>query len=145
MKGTIFISYSSQDKVYADAIRKLLSERGATVFMPEEQTTGGDTFKETVLQAIAGSACVVGIITPTSIHSTWVNQELGFAMAAKKPTMLLVEKKLDGPIGILSGKQYWKFDENDPKSTARVFNEAVAKVGSFSRNSQSDMSAFLAL
>lgn len=127
--ASVFISYGRHEEEIAKQIRGSLVKAGLVVYMPKEEFKPGAPIIEVVTNAMDASSCVLGIITPDSMNSPWVNQELGYAVASGKQTFLLVGG--DVPVsGLLSGSAYIRFDEGDPQSAVNSVSKAIAE-GSF--------------
>src|SRR5205085_6301379 len=75
----IFISYSRHDHDFVEPIVQVLKERGLSVFFDRDIEVGQSWM--TVLQAaMLSSRVAVIFITPDSLKSDWVQQELESAL-----------------------------------------------------------------
>lgn len=75
----VFISYSSKDRLWVDALLASVS----LILNPcvsEDINKAGEPLNKKVRDDIESSNVVVPILTASSMSSTWVNQELGYAL-----------------------------------------------------------------
>ena len=94
----VFVIHPEKDN---DVLQKLISEYNDRTFGntivkikyvdSSQPLLPGHDFGETIKTYINNAACVLAIITPNSLKSTWVNQEIGFTLGKEKP--LLTVKK----------------------------------------------------
>jgi hypothetical protein len=92
----IFISFASADDKKRKALARVLE--GATPpFEPIVVGTRRDPGRplaEKVAAAIRECDCLVPILTPASVPTQWLNQEIGFATALGKQVVALVDKDI---------------------------------------------------
>jgi hypothetical protein len=129
MKSRIFLSYSELDKNKLKALRSAINKReGLDPIIVSERRKVGQSLAEKVKQCMHEADCLMPILTRRSINSQWVNQEIGFAEAMKKPIVPLVEKSL---LDKLKGFVHKQMDlpfaftgvELDAKKEARSFRK----------------------
>jgi hypothetical protein len=93
MPQNIFISYSSND---IEKVALISSELAGNLdFSPIIIASERESLKPLaakVADGIRRSEVVVPILTTNSIHTQWINQEIGFAQALDKQIMPIVEK-----------------------------------------------------
>lgn len=76
----IFVSYSSQDRELADAIRLALKGAGHEVFFDREDLPAGESYDVRILEAIEASDLLVYLVSPESVaDGAYARTELGFA------------------------------------------------------------------
>lgn len=95
MMSEIFISYSTKDKDKVELVGKLLAS--SADFSPVIIASDREALKplaQKVADGITRSHFIVPIITRNSITTQWINQEIGFATALKKPILPIVEASL---------------------------------------------------
>lgn len=81
----VFISHSVEDVAFARKLRNLLSQRAnVRVFIPDDLSAGGK-WETKVRDEISRADLVLALLTPKSVNSSWVLQELGAAWALEKP------------------------------------------------------------
>jgi predicted nucleotide-binding protein len=76
---TLFISYSYQDKEFANRIAEDIKKQRIDVKYDSTLLKSGDTIRETLLKSLREVDIVLVIITPNSISSSNVMNELGIA------------------------------------------------------------------
>jgi hypothetical protein len=79
----LFISYSSKDHDYADAVYELLQTIGQDVFWAAETLRPGEQF-ESLLAQIRQCDMLLLIWSKNAAGSHWVNQEVGAALGTLK-------------------------------------------------------------
>lgn len=98
MAQNIFISYSSTDDEKVALIRNELT--GNPDFVPIIIASERESLKPLaakVADGIRRSDVVVPFLTTNSVHTQWINQEIGFAQALDKQIMPIVER------GVING------------------------------------------
>jgi nucleoside phosphorylase len=71
----VFISYSSEDREFADRIKTAVRQKGLRVWIDKEQIVAGDLFVGNIEEGLEKSASIAILISPDSIESGWVRQE----------------------------------------------------------------------
>ena len=82
--GYVFISYSSKNLEYADAMRNLLKNIGVKTWMAPGDIPAGSTYAGVITRALKGSDCLVLLLTDDSQKSTWVDKEVERALSYGK-------------------------------------------------------------
>jgi hypothetical protein len=129
MKAKIFLSYSELDKNKLKALRNAIKKRdGLDPIVVAERRKVGQSLADKVKDCMDEADCLMPILTRQSIDSQWVNQEIGFAEALKKPIIPLVEKNfLDKLKGFIHKQMDLPFAfngvESDAKKEARSFRK----------------------
>ena len=103
MTHDVFISYSTKDKVTADAICHVLEENKMKCWIAPRNITSGKPYAEEILDAIMATKIVVLVFSENSQASQFVNNEINIAFSNSKP--------------ILS----FKIDESMPKKDLEYF------------------------
>lgn len=132
MNKTVFLSFTHEDTNIAERIREVLTKGGLTIYMPGEELCLGKSCIKQVSAAMNGSDVVLAIMTKNSVDSPWLNQELGYAMASGKKTILLVGKNV--PVsGLYSGKENIRFNEEDPESAIASLPRVISSNSALNR------------
>lgn len=84
----VFISYSHDDRVIAEAVAKHLESLGA-ILMWDPTIQPGTAFSDELREMISFAHVFVPILTPGSEKRPWVHQEIGYAMALGTPILPL--------------------------------------------------------
>lgn len=113
----IFISYSRSDEGVAHLLSYILTSKGVKCLIDRE-VRAGERFDVTLQEMIKDANLVLVLLTNAAVSSPWVNQEIGFAIAHKKPIWPLAMERDIQPRGIISTTQsYPLFDWSDPSKT----------------------------
>ena len=89
----LFVSYSCRDEdhPFLRDLRAFFDRHDvrevAAVFMAEDRPDYGSDFIAKVLDALGSADVVLPFITQTSQASSWVNQEIGYALARGSPVL----------------------------------------------------------
>ncbi|MBZ0295121.1 MAG: TIR domain-containing protein [Anaerolineae bacterium] len=92
----VFISYSSQDKNYADLIHGTLEAAGHRVWMDRTGLHGGDAWLQAIQQNILEADTMIVIWSANALQSRWVRDELTFAHSRGKQ---IIPVQIDGTDG----------------------------------------------
>lgn len=85
-----FISYSSNDERFAEAVHQDLSARGLSVFMARISLRPGERWTAKVQQALSQSTWIIFLASKTACASPYVQQEIGAALIAQKELIPVV-------------------------------------------------------
>ena len=77
---SVFLSYSSADKLFVRKLTQRLCEEGIAIWLDERQLEVGDSLIERIAEAIDKIDYVAAVISRSSIGSVWVQKELSLAM-----------------------------------------------------------------
>ena len=77
----VFLSHSSQDKIFARRLGGDLKRHGAKVWLDEAALEPGTRWKQQLDRAIADNDFVIAVLTPASVDSEWVQYEIARALA----------------------------------------------------------------
>lgn len=83
-KYDIYLSYSRQDREYADQLYKALSKFGCKVFYDFSDLTTAANFANSLFDAILDSKVFVVIYSESTSNSTWIKREVEFASQEEK-------------------------------------------------------------
>jgi hypothetical protein len=90
----IFISYASQDRDLAQRLLMAMGETGVSGWMDAADISTGTAVSAAVRTAIKQSSALVVLLSPKSLHSQWINFEVGAALALNRPIIPII---IDGP------------------------------------------------
>ena len=83
-KKRIFISYSHQDRKFAEQLAAALHETGEEVWWDRWEILGGDSLIQKIFEeGLAQADAFVVVLSPESVKSKWVRQELDVATVRK--------------------------------------------------------------
>lgn len=77
----VFISYRDEDRELAHLIARYLSERKVPVWLDRDSIRPGDAIAEEIVGAMKASDAVVFIVSKAAGRGTWMNHEMGLALA----------------------------------------------------------------
>lgn len=131
-RPSVFISYSTNDKVSAGKLKKYLHIYGGfDCFLAHEDILISQEWEAKIIESLSESDIFIPLISEYSKVSTYVNQEIGLALAYKKPISPLKLTKLN-PFGFISKVQAMNFFSNDHQSlitiTLQIFLSLVEDV-----------------
>src|SRR5260370_28955553 len=86
----VFISHSSADQVFAAKIRNLLFRRANAQVFTADDLSAGEKWQTKLRNDLSSADVVVALLSPNSVESSWVLQEIGAAWALKKPIIPVV-------------------------------------------------------
>ena len=80
----VFVSHSAEDAVLAQQIRTLLSRRANSRVFATDEISAGEKWDARLRNELAAADIVVALLTPASVDSSWVLQEIGAAWGLRK-------------------------------------------------------------
>jgi len=78
----VFLSYASADKRIAQNIVDKLRQEGISVWFDTYELQPADSIAEAMEKALSASDYLVVLLSPHSVNSVWVQQELGAALSS---------------------------------------------------------------
>jgi hypothetical protein len=131
MSYGIFLSHSAHDLGLVRGIKAQVESVGIDVFLYEEHSSPGESLTPHLQRAIAQNDALVVLLTPSSAPSTYVHQEIGYALGRGKPAVALVVPGVDGKaLAMLSDRQYIRLDPDDPlHGMAELLNDLRDRAG----------------
>lgn len=76
----VFISYSHNDREFVERLAKNLAEKQVLVWWDEWEIKVGDSLVQKIQQGISSSSYLAVVLSPNSINSPWVQEELNAAL-----------------------------------------------------------------
>lgn len=119
MSFSVFVSHSMRphDLPLLRGVCEHLSHHGITYYLAERDWRFGERLPQRVENEIKRSDCVLGFLTKEGHASDYVNQEIGVALASKKPVIPVLEKGTD-LTGFRAGLDYVELDRLAPQDCA---------------------------
>lgn len=93
MVHDVFISYSTKDKVTADAICHILEENDMRCWIAPRNISSGQPYAEEILNAIKSTKIVVLVFSSNSQASQFVQKEINLSFSNSKPIISFVIDK----------------------------------------------------
>lgn len=110
-----FISYAHEDSPMIDIIQSHLTAAGYAVWIDRELITGGEVWRTRIVEAIESSDVFLLTLSPHSVKSKYVLQELNIADGEDKPILPMLIATVEIPREMklqLSGLQEITLDLN---------------------------------
>jgi hypothetical protein len=132
MVGKVFISYAHKDQAFIHKVALDLEEQGAPVWLDHGDLHGGMDWQTQIEENIKDCAVFILMISPRSLASRYVLQELDWALQYQKPVIPLfyqntkLKPDLDGKI---NGFQYLFFNQGSFSDNFIDLSQALAKQG----------------
>ena len=73
----VFISYSSADRKWVEALAELLRDDGLEVWLDAWRIRAGDNFIDTLQEGLSSARAGLLVVTAEALASGWVNDEFG--------------------------------------------------------------------
>ena len=89
----VFIIHSDADMVFARQARNLLVYRVNAQVFTTEDLSAGEKWQSKLRNELSSADVVVALLTPKSVASSWVLQEIGAAWALKKPIIPVISRR----------------------------------------------------
>jgi hypothetical protein len=93
----MFVSYARQDAEFALRLAKSLREAGATIWMDQLDIRPGQRWDEAVEAALRECVGLIVVLSPTSVTSPNVMDEVSYALEAGKQVVPILHRKCDIP------------------------------------------------
>jgi len=128
---SVFLSFTSQGRVYARALAALLSSADMEAWF-DEIVQPGESVEAALRHALRSTSLVVVFVTPDASTSRWLNFEVGVATGRDVPVLPVLLDGVDATFaasGVLG--QYQALDARNlsaPLAAARIV-EAVQHMG----------------
>jgi hypothetical protein len=125
----IFLCHNMHDREWCEWLKARAEELDVKVYMAEHDVRPGENLKDKITKAIDESNAVVALITTNSVNTTFVNQEIGYAISAKKLVIPLVQPGISqDELAMLQGAEYITFDFNRPHEGHAQLTAALQKL-----------------
>jgi nucleoside 2-deoxyribosyltransferase len=86
----IFLSYTAVDRMYANKLRSLLSQRPNLRIFTTETLSAGEDWESKLKDELSQCDIFIVLLSSNSVDSEWVLHELGAAWALNKPIIPIV-------------------------------------------------------
>ena len=95
---TIFVSYSSKDRPFVLALVEELKKLGAKIWIDQLDIGLGENWDNAIEEALEKSGTIMIILSPTSVESENVQDEMSIAINAKKKKVPILIKPCELPM-----------------------------------------------
>jgi len=110
----IFISHSTADMDIVYDLYKWLWTEGLEAYVAEFYPAPGIPLPSKVAGAVDSCDCLIALLTADGNRSKFVQQEIGYALRARKFIVPIVEEEVVKPEGFLESIEYIPFTRYDP-------------------------------
>jgi hypothetical protein len=112
----VFISHNTLDQEWVELMRSDLAAAGIDAYLSEHDIQPGKDLSEKLQQAIRGSDAFVVLMSQHSAPSSYVHQEVGYALAIGRRVIPIVEKGTPAnALAMLQKVEYIPIDFSEPK------------------------------
>jgi len=136
MNHDVFISYSSNDKVAANAICHNLEQNGIRCWIAPRDIPPGEEYGDLIDEAIKQSFVVVVIFSEKSAISPWVKGELNIAFEEQKTIIpfRIDNTPLTGQSRVMLNQRHWiDAYPNYEKKISELTNAVIKSLGKIPR------------
>lgn len=110
----IFISYSWHDRDYVRELFARMHDYGLRPWMFEHDQVPSVSFLDQLMAVISDARAVVVVLSPRSMDSTAVTQEVLYAIEKRKPILPLLLEEGDGRVAFLLRPFHWIDARSEP-------------------------------
>jgi len=132
MAGDVFISYSRRDQEFVLRLVGDLEDRQAFTWIDRGNIGGGQRWRDAIERGIRDCRVFILVVSPDSMGSSNVAQELEFAFSLNKPVLPLIYRNTRIPSALedrLREYQYLQFDRGGYASNLLDLIDALAQQG----------------
>ena len=97
----IFISYARTDEAFAVKLARDLRDKGVKVWIDQFDIYPGDKWDSEVQKALRSCGSIMVILSPTSVASDNVQNEVAYAIKKKKTVIPVLYEECDIPFNIV--------------------------------------------
>jgi hypothetical protein len=117
--ATTFVSYSSKDKLFAIGFAKELQNLGVDTWIDQLEIKLGKNWDNSIEEALDKSDTLILMISPSSVGSPNVQDEVSIAIKSEKKIVPILIKKCDLPMR-WQRKQYADLTQNPEKGLMEI-------------------------
>jgi non-specific serine/threonine protein kinase len=128
----VFLSYASSDRTRAIQIADLLEARGVSVWVDRRSITGGTSWSAEIVRGIEGCAALLVLLSPASVASPNVQQEVQLAWESRRPILPLLWEPVQLPEALryaLAGRQWVEVLDHPQEDWLPLVLRALDAVG----------------
>lgn len=145
MSTTIFFSHSSRDHDWCQWLASEALKVGVTAYLAEHDPRPGTDLAEKVKRNIRRCDAFVVLLTNNTANSSYVHQEVGYAVAQSKLVIPLVQPGVgEEQLAMLRGVEYIEFDFSEPQAGKESFAKELRRLAERQRK-QGDIETLIAV
>lgn len=142
---SIFFSHSSRDQRWCEWLATEAEKVGVTAYLAEHDPRPGTQLAGKVRQNIKRCDAFVVLLTDSTANSSYVHQEIGYAVAQKKLVIPLVQPGVgEDQLAMLRGIEFIEFDFANPGAGRAGFTAELTRLAENQRK-EPDIEALLAV
>jgi len=136
MERKIFISYSHEDKEFANYLVEKLQQNSIPVWYDTNEIKIGDALQDKINEGIATSSSIVFLISKHSSQSAWLRNELNTALLHNASSngikiFVVLLDPLELPAPLLNTFIFEAFKEKDAAIRALITELKAAAIGNY--------------
>ncbi len=120
----VFLSHSAKDKEYLEVVRGAVRGSGAHLYVAEENITPGARLSKKIRSKIDDCNVFLLLLTENSASSSFVNQEIGYALGLDKFVLPVVIGERC-PHNLCADIEYIRIDMVDPGPSIRAIRSVI--------------------
>lgn len=94
-KLTVFISYSSEDTVFAELVKMKLNAVNIEVWLDQDSLNAGEEWRKGIDKGIVGCDALLVILSPESAKSSYVTYEWAYALGRMKKVIPILYRQTE--------------------------------------------------
>ena len=123
---SVFISYSTRDKLIAESLKVELEKNDLKVFLAHEDISDLNNLEKDILDKLKQSQIFLPLLTDNFKNSFWTNQEIGIAVADKK---IIIPLKINStPYGFLAKHKALDFRFQKTQDNSYVCKDSCIEI-----------------
>ena len=143
MAYKVFLSHSEIDKPWVEQIKANAQNIGIETYMYEYDSQPGTNISGKIQRAIEDCHALVVLLTSNSQFSSYVHEEIGYALSKQKLVIPLVQPGVSQKaLAMLQGKEYIEFNPLIPQNALARLLDYLKKLKA---SQESDQSILIAL
>lgn len=145
MGTSIFFSHSMRDRTWCEWLAADAEKLGITAYLAEHDPQPGKLLAEKIRRNISSCNALVVLITDSSVSSSYVQQEIGWALAKRKLVIPLVQPAIpQTELAMLQGVEYIEFDFHNPRPGKESLAGELRRLAELQRK-QGELETLIAL
>ncbi len=136
----VFISYSRRDQEFVLRLVTDLEDRKALAWIDQGDIQGGEQWRQSIAAGVQNCKVFVLVVSPDSINSPYVGEELSLAFKHRKPVIPLIYRKTDIPAMLSAQLRDYQFLDFRRGGYAQNLTDLITALGRQGVTLQADAS-----
>jgi hypothetical protein len=125
----IFLSYSRHDTKIMQAVKLRFEDAGLRVWIDQTGIRRGTAnWRRAIEAAIRASLCLVVVMSPDARKSDWVNEEIDFAAALRRPIFMILTRGSDDENLMFGYSRHQWTDIRPPKDFSAEMDALIQEI-----------------